>query len=212
MKMSNILPLGCLIVAIGMLAACSRSNVPYPGADPSSGAARSPATVEPSSTIRATPPVASSDIGTAPAAPESAKTRAAQTQTSLESLRRGEPAVTSMSGPLPDVYFEFNRYDLASDARAKLTAAADWLRENPAIRVEIEGHCDELGTSEYNLALGAKRTYAVKDYLISLGVARSRLSTISYGEEIPVCHEPTEQCRQKNRRVHFVIIRDGPAV
>ena len=210
MKMSNLL-LGCAILAIGMLAACSRSNVPYSGAIQSSRAPQPSAPV-PSSTIRATPPVASSDIGEAPAAPESAKSLAAQTQTSLEALRRGEPAVTSMGGPLPDVYFEFNRYDLSNDARAKLTAAADWLRDNPAVRVEIEGHCDELGTSEYNLALGAKRTYAVKDYLISLGIARSRLSTISYGEEIPVCHEPNDECRQKNRRVHFVIIRDGPAV
>ena len=211
MKMSKILSLGCLI-AVGMLAACSRSNVPYSGAIQSSRAPQSSATVEPSSTIRATPPVPSSDIRTAPADAESAKSRAAQTQTSLEALRRGEPAVTSMSGPLPDVYFEFNRYDLSNDARAKLSAAADWLRDNPAVRVEIEGHCDELGSSEYNLALGAKRTYAVKDYLISLGIARSRLSTISYGEEIPVCHEPNEPCRRKNRRARFVILSDGPAV
>ena len=117
-----------------------------------------------------------------------------------------------MSGPLPDIYFEFNRYDLSTDARAKLRAVADWLQDNPAVRVEIEGHCDELGTSEYNLALGAKRTYAVKDYLISLGIERSRLWTLSYGEEIPVCHEPSEQCRQKNRRARFVILRAGPAV
>ena len=211
MKMSNILSLACLIVAVGILAACSRSNVPYSGAIQSSRAPQS-STVEPLSTIRATPPVPSSNIRTAPAEPKSAKSRAAQTQTSLEALRRGEPAVTSMSGPLPDVYFEFNRYDLSNDARAKLSAAADWLRDNPAVRVEIEGHCDELGSSEYNLALGAKRTYAVKDYLISLGIARSRLSTISYGEEIPVCHEPNEPCRRKNRRARFVILSDGPAV
>jgi peptidoglycan-associated lipoprotein len=167
---------------------------------------------EPSSTIRATPTIPSSDIREAPAERESAKSRAAQTQTSLEALRRGEPAVTSMSGPLPDIYFEFNRYDLSNDARATLQTAADWLRDNPAVRVEIEGHCDELGTSEYNLALGAERAYAAKDYLISLGIARSRLSTISYGEEIPVCHEPNEQCRQKNRRARFVILADSPAV
>ena len=212
MKMSNILVVGCLILALGMVAACASSNLPYSGDLRPSTVPRSSAMPEPSSTIRARPPEPSPNIRVAPAEPELANSRAAQTQTSLEALRRGEPAVTSTSGPLPDVYFEFNRYDLASDARAKLTAAADWLRDNPAVRVEIEGHCDELGTSEYNLALGAKRTYAVKDYLISLGVARSRLSTISYGEEIPVCHEPNDQCRQKNRRVHFVIIRDGPAV
>jgi peptidoglycan-associated lipoprotein len=153
-----------------------------------------------------------SNIRATPIEPGFAKSPAAQTQTSLEALRRGEPAVTAMSGALPDIYFEFDRYDLSSDARAKLRAVADWLQDNPAVRVEIEGHCDELGTSEYNLALGAKRTYAVKDYLISLGIDRSRLWTLSYGEEIPVCHEPNEQCRQKNRRARFVILRDGPAV
>ena len=168
--------------------------------------------LEPSSTIRVTPTAPSSNIRVAPAEPELANSRAAQTQTSLEALRRGEPAVTSMSGPLPDIYFEFNRYDLSNDARATLQAAADWLRDNPAVRVEIEGHCDELGTSEYNLALGAERAYAANDYLISLGIPRSRLSTISYGEEIPVCHEPNEQCRRKNRRARFVILPESPAV
>ncbi len=105
--------------------------------------------------------------------------------------------MTSMSGPLPDIYFEFNRYDLSNDARATLQAAADWLRDNPAVRVEIEGHCDELGTSEYNLVLGAMRTYAVKDYLISLGIPSSGLSTISYGEEIPSAMNPTNSADKK---------------
>jgi peptidoglycan-associated lipoprotein len=213
-KISKILLSGCLILAAAMVAGCSSSNLPYSGTIRSSRVPRSSAAPEASSTIHATPakPEPSSNIRAAPVEPEFANSRAAQTQTSLEALRRGEPAVTSMSGPLPDIYFEFNRYDLSNDARATLRAAADWLRDNPAVRVEIEGHCDELGTSEYNLALGAKRTYAVKDYLISLGVARSRLSTISYGEEIPVCQEPTEQCRQKNRRARFVILSGRPAV
>ena len=212
MKMSNTLLVGCSILALGMVAACASSNLPYSGDLRPSTVPRSSAMPEPSSTIRATPTVPSSNIRVAPAEPELANNRAAQTQSSLEALRRGEPAVTSMSGPLPDIYFEFNRYDLSNDARATLQAAADWLQDNPAVRVEIEGHCDERGTSEYNLALGAKRTYAVKDYLISLGIPRSRLSTISYGEEIPVCHEQSEPCRRKNRGARFVILSDGPAV
>ena len=120
--------------------------------------------------------------------------------------------VTSERNALQDIYFGFNRFDLSRDARSTLRAAAGWLRDNPAVRVEIEGHCDELGASEYNLALGAKRAYAAKDYLISLGIARSRLSTISYGEEIPVCRESNEQCRQRNRRDRFVILIGRPAV
>jgi peptidoglycan-associated lipoprotein len=211
-KMSNILLVNCSILALGMMAACASSNLPNSGDLRSSTVPRPAAMPEPASTIRASPTVQSSNIRVAPAEPKLANNRAAQTQTSLEALRRGEPAVTSMSGPLPDIYFEFNRYDLSDDARATLQAAADWLRDNPAVRVEIEGHCDELGTSEYNLALGAERAYAANDYLISLGIARSRLSTISYGEEIPVCHEPNEQCRRKNRRARFVILPESPAV
>jgi peptidoglycan-associated lipoprotein len=75
--------------------------------------------------------------------------------------------------------------------------------------VEIEGHCDERGTSEYNLALGAKRAQTAKDYLVNLGVAQQRLSTISYGEELPVCSENNEECWQKNRHDRFVI-KAGP--
>jgi len=85
-----------------------------------------------------------------------------------------------------------------------LRASAAWLKKNPSARAQIEGHCDERGTNEYNLALGAKRAQAAKDYLVSLGVAENRLSTVSYGEEIPVCGEATESCWQKNRRDRFV--------
>jgi peptidoglycan-associated lipoprotein len=130
----------------------------------------------------------------------------------LDALRRGQSAVTSERNPLQDIYCGFNSFDLSRDARATLEAAADWLQDHPAVRVEIEGHCDERGASEYNLALGAKRAYAAKDYLVTLGVAESRLSTISYGEEIPVCREPNEQCWQRNRRDRFVRLTDTPAV
>lgn len=72
--------------------------------------------------------------------------------------------------------------------------------------MEIEGHCDERGANEYNLALGAKRAQAAKDYLVTLGITAGRLSTKSYGEELPVCKEHTEECWQKNRRDRFVVI------
>jgi peptidoglycan-associated lipoprotein len=138
--------------------------------------------------------------------------RRAQTETSLEALRRGESAVTPRGSILKEIFFDFARYDLSTEARATLRAAADWLRDNPAVRVEIEGHCDERGTNEYNLALGAKRAYAAKDYLVSLGIAENRLSTISYGEEIPVCRESNEECWQKNRRDRFVTLMGKPGI
>ena len=123
---------------------------------------------------------------------------------SLEQLQKGAAVGTPSSSPLKDVYFDFDRYDLRSDARDTLKANADWLKQNPATTVEIEGHCDERGTAEYNLALGAKRAQAAKDYLTTLGVDAQRLSTISYGQEIPVCTDHNEECWQKNRHDRFV--------
>ena len=126
---------------------------------------------------------------------------------SLEAMRRGEnPA----EGPLKNVYFDFDRYDLRADTRETLKANADWLKENPGTQLEIEGHCDERGTTEYNLALGAKRAQVAKDYLVTLGVSGERISTVSYGKELSVCREKSEGCWQKNRRDRFVVIPAGP--
>ena len=130
---------------------------------------------------------------------------------SLEDMQAGKPPVTPPGSPLKEVYFGYDRYDLDTEARAILKANADWLKANVSARVEVEGHCDERGTSEYNLALGAKRSQTVKDYLATLGVAAARLSTISYGEELPVCKEQNEECWQKNRRARFVIVSVQPA-
>jgi peptidoglycan-associated lipoprotein len=79
------------------------------------------------------------------------------------------------------------------------------------LRIEIEGHCDERGTSEYNLALGAKRAQAAKDYLVTLGIPADRISTISYGEEIQVCKQAIEDCWRQNRRARFVVMQSRPA-
>jgi len=130
---------------------------------------------------------------------------------SLKQLQEGKTAATPASSPLKDIYFDFDRADLRGDARDTLRSNADWLKNNPSARVEIEGHCDERGTNEYNLALGAKRAQAAKDYLVSLGITGERLSTISYGEEIPVCREQAESCWHQNRRARFVIIPGRPA-
>lgn len=129
---------------------------------------------------------------------------------SLKQLQEGKSTATPASSPLKDIYFDFDRYDLSTDARTILRGNADWLKSNPNARVEIEGHCDERGTSEYNLALGAKRAQAAREYLVTLGVAANRLSTISYGEEIPVCKEATESCWRQNRRARFVILQGRP--
>ena len=128
-------------------------------------------------------------------------------ESSLKQFQEGKSSKTEASSPLKDVYFEFDRYDLNADARATLRANADWLKSNPSTRVEIEGHCDERGTNEYNLALGAKRAQAAREFLSTLGVGADRLSTISYGEEIPVCKESNESCWKQNRRARFVLVQ-----
>jgi peptidoglycan-associated lipoprotein len=108
-------------------------------------------------------------------------------------------------GYLKDAYFDYDQSDLRDDARSVLSANAEWLKKYPSIQVLIEGHCDERGTSAYNLALGDRRANAARDYLDSLGVAASRIRTVSYGKERPACTESTEDCWQQNRRGHFVI-------
>lgn len=126
---------------------------------------------------------------------------------SLDALRRGE---SPAGGPLKDVQFDFDSAALSESARATLKANAEWLKSNPSARVQIEGHCDERGTAEYNMALGAKRAQAAQDYLATLGIAANRMSTVSYGEEIPVCKEHNEDCWVKNRRARFVVSGGKP--
>ena len=106
---------------------------------------------------------------------------------------------------LKTVYFDFDKYDLRQDTIATLKNNATWLKGHPGFRVVIEGHCDERGTIEYNLELGAKRAKAVLDYVASLGVDAGRMRTISYGEERPVDPGHDETAWGKNRRAEFTL-------
>lgn len=104
-----------------------------------------------------------------------------------------------------DIYFAFDSAALSQEAQAVLRKKADFLKAHPKVRVTIEGHCDERGTNEYNLALGEARAKAAKAFLVDLGIAAERLATISYGEERPIARGSTEEAWAKNRRAHFVI-------
>jgi len=109
------------------------------------------------------------------------------------------------AGALQTVYFDFNSSNLDSSTRASLQANAEYLKNNSGVEVQIEGHCDERGGVQFNLALGEKRAMAVKQYLVSMGVNSSRVSTISFGKERPIAFGHDESSWSKNRRANFVV-------
>lgn len=102
-----------------------------------------------------------------------------------------------------DIHFDFDKYVLTPQAMMILDDKAAYLREHSGVRVLVEGHCDDRGSSEYNLALGDRRANSAKNYLVKSGVAASRITTISYGEEQPLCMQQNESCWYRNRRGHF---------
>jgi peptidoglycan-associated lipoprotein len=106
-----------------------------------------------------------------------------------------------------DAFFDFNKADIRPDARDALTKDAEFLRSYPVVHITIEGHCDERGSTEYNLGLGQRRAQASKNYLVSLGISADRIDTVSWGKERPFCTESTEECWQQNRRGHFVMAK-----
>ena len=106
---------------------------------------------------------------------------------------------------LEDIYFEFDRSTLTSESQEILRKKAKWLRANRDVKVVIEGHCDNRGTNEYNLALGDRRAVSTKAFLVNLGISPSRMVTISYGEERPLMHGQNEKAWAKNRRAHFEV-------
>ena len=103
-----------------------------------------------------------------------------------------------------DVYFDYDKADIRADQQSSIQADIDFLKQHPNIRFTIEGHCDERGSTEYNLALGDNRANAVRNALVQSGIAADRIKTISYGKEKPFCTESNEACWQQNRRGHFV--------
>ncbi|ABW68013.1 peptidoglycan-associated lipoprotein Pal [Desulfosudis oleivorans] len=104
-----------------------------------------------------------------------------------------------------NIHFDFDKSTLTPAAREILRTKATWLRDNSDAAVVVEGHCDERGTTEYNLALGDRRAKAAKDFLVDMGISASRLSTISYGEERPLDPRSNETAWAKNRRAQFVL-------
>jgi peptidoglycan-associated lipoprotein len=109
--------------------------------------------------------------------------------------------------PLQDVFFDFDKSNIRPDGKQSLDANIQWLKANSAVRIRVEGHCDERGTNEYNLALGERRARATRDYLVAGGIDAKRISTVSYGEERPFVQGHDESAWKWNRRGHFVIVK-----
>jgi peptidoglycan-associated lipoprotein len=127
----------------------------------------------------------------------------AVTGTTLPALP--SPREFSANQALKDVHFEFDQYEVRSEDRTVLDSNARWLKENARALLLIEGHADERGTNEYNLALGERRAKATRDYLVRQGVDASRITMTTYGEERPVCKDAADPCWAQNRRAHFLI-------
>lgn len=111
----------------------------------------------------------------------------------------------SVAAGLRDVFFAYDSFSITDEGRHALSSDAEWIKSNPQAQLKIEGHCDERGTSAYNLVLGEKRAKAVRNYLVELGVTPQHLSVVSYGKERPFCTEHGEQCYSMNRRGHLVV-------
>jgi len=160
-----------------------------------------PSATKPAETAPAKPPVKEE------AAREQPTKEAPAPQTVKEEPLK-EAVQVAAESPLEKVYFDFDSYLLSPSAREALKKDADYLLKNiPAVKVQVEGHCDERGSDEYNLALGEKRAKAALNYLVTLGVPAARLSFISYGKEKPADPGHDEAAWAKNRRAEFVIIK-----
>ena len=140
-----------------------------------------------------------------PAPPPPARTEAPAQVDEYARLQKMSAEEIEKSGLLGEIYFDLDKAEIRDADRETLTKNAAALKRFDFLRITVEGHCDERGTVEYNLALGERRSRAAYDYLVSLGVPADRLKTLSYGKEVPVCTASSEDCWQKNRRAHFTV-------
>jgi peptidoglycan-associated lipoprotein len=194
-----------LILAAALAGCAKRPATTAATAPPPTGTAATatpPAAMQPP-TAAPTPARPSDGAGAKPAPqPTTPSTAAPSTPTGGA---RPSPKEFVSVPELRDIFFDFDKYDIRPEDSKTLDANAAWLKSNPNQLVLIEGHCDERGTNEYNLALGERRAKAAMNYLVSQGVQASRITIISYGEERPTCTEKNEGCWAKNRRSHFLV-------
>ncbi len=184
-----------LVIGTALFAGCAKR--------PATTAASAPA---PTGTAVTTGTTGGGAVATPPAPPPAAMAPPATAAPATPApTARPAPKEFSAVPDLKPIYFDFDKYDIRPGDARVLDANAQWLKSNDSQLVLIEGHCDERGTNEYNLALGERRAKSTMNYLVSQGVQASRITIISYGEERPVCTEKTEECWSKNRRAQFLV-------
>jgi len=169
-----------------------------------SGCAKRPATTQAAAPA---PTGAATSTASTPSSPSQPMQSSPGPSTTTPTPSTARPVVQDFAAiaDLTDVFFDFDKYDIRPGDAKTLDANANWLKSNPNHLVLIEGHCDERGTNEYNLALGERRAKSTMNYLVSQGVQANRITIISYGEERPQCTEHNEACWSKNRRSHFLV-------
>ncbi|MFQ5742761.1 MAG: peptidoglycan-associated lipoprotein Pal [Acidobacteriota bacterium] len=158
------------------------------------------------------PPPPAPEPAPAPAPPPQEPAQAGQWEAATPSPAVLTPEQLNRMGVLRTIFFDYDKSEIRSDQRSTLQANAQWLRENANVKILVEGHCDERGTREYNVALGDRRAAAAMDYLSSLGIPRARIETISYGEERPAVDGHNETAWSRNRRAELkiVAVSDNP--
>jgi len=190
----QLLPILPVLVLALFLVGCPKRPATTSAAAPAPGA---PAPGTPG----AGPSVAGPGAPGAPSAPGAPGAPAAPGRPGTPPAPREFTAIAALT----DIHFDFDKYDIRPGDAKVLDENATWMKSNPNSLILIEGHCDERGTNEYNLALGERRAKSTMNYLVSQGVQANRITLISYGEERPQCSEKTEACWAKNRRAHFLV-------
>ena len=188
MNLLRTVALSALCVTLSVGAACAKKTPPAVAAAP-------PPPVAAPTTPPAPPPPP--PPAPAPAAPKTLSEEEVFAGKSLDQL--------NAERPLGDVFFDLDESTIRDDSRGLLQKNADWMKRWTSTRINVEGHADERGSGEYNLALGDRRANAVRTYLVGLGIGADRISVVSKGKEAPVCTESSDSCWQQNRRGHFLI-------
>jgi peptidoglycan-associated lipoprotein len=193
-RMMCLLAISCVAL---LSAGCSKKAV-QSGGNTSSSA---PAPIEPMPSLSLTDPAGTERLSRPGVV--LAKADPNTTKRQMDEMRAEQTATTAAG--LRDVFFGYDSWAITEEGRQALAGDAQWLRLHPAVQLKVEGHCDERGTSAYNMVLAEKRAKSVRNYLMELGIKGERFVVVSYGKERPFCKDHSEACYQQNRRGHLVV-------